>query len=76
MSDQKKTPQEEVQSQQERQDLRTRIQNLEWSLAQKTRENKILKSQVEERLQEVATLTAENNELRGNADSNDESQSG
>lgn len=68
-SDKGPTKKEAQANQHERQDLRNKIQNLEWSLAQKNRENKQLKSDIEHCKQEVADLTAENDKLKGNSDS-------
>lgn len=72
MSTDKKSPDKEAQAQiQERQDLKNRIQNLEWSLARKNREVKQLQSDIEYCKQEVADLTAENDELKGASGSKD-----
>jgi hypothetical protein len=67
--------QEAKENQKSREELKERIQSLEWSLAEKNRENRNLKAEVEDRKQELANLTAENNELKGNS-SSDNSQSG
>lgn len=58
-----------------RQELYRKIQNLEWSLAQKKRENKELQAEVDEYHTENANLIAENEQLKGNR-SSDNSDSG
>ena len=78
MSSGKKTDEKEPKNEgqmapQERHDLYQKIQNLEWSLAQKKRENKHLKEEVEECKTENAHLADELNKARGgNSDSESE----
>lgn len=63
------------QDKKQRAELFEKIQTLEWSLAQKNRENKQLKQDIEDCKQEVADLQGQVDKLSGNEDSNSEGSS-